>query len=151
MQPSGHTDPGLGEIAKHGSWLYWVAALSLVNVILIAFKAEFGFAISMGFTDMMTAAGTSVGGGAQVVTIVVSLFAIAVMAVLGYFACRGAVWAFIIGLVLLVGDTLLLLLGGIDAIISIAIHVWAIVSLVIGLRLAIARQNTQPAPPPPAP
>ncbi len=146
--PPSHTKgEAIPEVARHASWLYWVAALSLANIVLILIGANVGFAISLGLTDFLAAMGNEAGGGFKAVTMAVSLAVIAFMGVLGYFACRGAVWALVVGLVVLVLDTVLLFLAGVDAIISIAIHVWAIISLGMGLKAALSLGQGQPVAP----
>jgi len=146
-QPDVSKNKPVPEVAKHASWLYWVAALSLANIVLILFNANVGFAISLGLTDFLAVVGQSAGGGFKTAAMVMSLALIAFMGVLGYFACRAAVWAIVTGLVVLVLDTGLLLMSGVDALISVAIHVWAIISLVMGLRAAIAYRSQPRAVP----
>jgi hypothetical protein len=70
----------------------------------------------------------------------------AIIWMLGWYACRAQMWAIIAGIVVLVLDTLLLLLFGVDAIISIAIHIWAIVSLFLALK-AVKGGAVADAPP----
>jgi len=68
--------------------------------------------------------------------VVFTVLMIVLLAVLGFFACRGQVWAFVVGIAILGLDTLLLLIGLPDALLSVAFHVWAVVSLIGGLRAA---------------
>lgn len=125
-------------IASGGSWLYWVAGLSLISIIAQMSGSDFGFALSLGIAEVIAAVGKNLGGAAAIVGGVVSIGMVVVLGVLGYFACKGAVWALVCGIVILGLDTLLLLLGLPQSIISIALHVWAVWSLIRGMQAARA-------------
>lgn len=55
--------------------------------------------------------------------------------VFGVFACKRHVWAFIVGMVLYAGDTLLTMLLGLW--LGVAFHAWVLFSLFVGVKAAI--------------
>jgi len=131
--PPSATDPRLTPSA---SWLYWVAGLSAVNTVIHASGGTMTFSMGLGLTQYLSGIGNVLGPMAKTITIVASVVVIVILALLGYMACRGAVWAFIAGIVILILDTLLLIPVASTAWLSIAFHIWAIVSLFMGLKIA---------------
>lgn len=125
-----------GKIKGGGSWLYWVAAMSAFNMIAVMANWDFQFSIGLGFTSLVGYLAKNGGPAAVTVTTMFTGLVIVLLAALGYYACRGQIWAFVVGIIVLVGDTLLLLLGLPDTAISVAIHVWAVISLIGGARAA---------------
>lgn len=121
-------------VRQAGSWLYWVAGMSAFNFIADLANWNFQFSLGLGVTAISGYFAKSGGAIVQTMGTVFTLVTIALMALLGFFACQGQKWAFIAGIVLLGLDTLLLLFGGVDMIIGIAIHIWAIVSLIMGMK-----------------
>lgn len=81
------------------------------------------------------------GALATTIAIAASAVMVAILCLLGYMACRGAVWAFVAGIVVLSLDTLLLVPFASTQWLSIAFHIWAIVSLVGGLNTARGIQS----------
>jgi hypothetical protein len=134
------------EVARHANWLYWVAVLSVANIVLLYMGTDVGFAVSLGVSDILVYLGKETGGSFQTVSVMAGVVMAAIIWMLGWYACRAQMWAIIAGIVVLGLDTLLLLLGGVDAIISIAIHVWAIVSLFLALK-AVKDGPVADAPP----
>jgi len=135
--------PDKTRLRMSGSWLYWVAGVSLVNMIVEATGSETHFALGLGVTSVAGYIGSQSGGTVQGIAIAFTLVTCALLIFFGYQACRGHVWSFGAGIVALVLDTLLLFIGGTTAIISIIFHVWAIFSLVNGLKLAVQLQKMQ--------
>lgn len=95
------------------------------------------FSMGLGLTQYLSGIGNTLGPMAKTITIVASAVVIILLAFLGYMACRGSVWAFIAGIVILILDTLLLVPFYQTSWLSIAFHIWAIVSLFMGLKLAM--------------
>ena len=106
--------------------------------------SEWGFALSMGFTDI--AAYFAAESAAVYKTVFIWIAAAVIFGIvgLGWQACEGKAWAFIVGIVVLLMDSALLLIGGVDSIISIAFHLWACWCLFSGVR---ALNATNAAPP----
>ena len=124
------------KLRSGGSWLYWVAGFTAFNFISGIANFNIQFSMGLGFTELAGYLVRSGGTASATVGTVFTVFAILLLVALGYFACRGQVWAFIVGIVVLGLDTLLLLFGLPDSLLSIAFHVWAVVSLIGGLRVA---------------
>lgn len=125
-----------GKIKGGGSWLYWVAAMSAFNLIAAMANWDFQFSLGLGVTSVVSYLAKNGGMAATTVGTVFSGLVIVLLAALGYYACRGQIWAFIVGIIVLTLDTLLLLVGLPDSAISVAIHVWAVISLIGGARAA---------------
>lgn len=137
MQPNvpnpGGADPRLTPSA---SWLYWVAALSAINTVIQMSGGQWSFSLGLGVTQVLTMAADSLGAMAKTVSIAISAVVVILLATFGYMASRGAIWAFIAGIVVLGLDTLLLFLAPAEMWLSIAFHIWAVISLITGLNTA---------------
>jgi hypothetical protein len=124
---------GVSPMVKGGaSWFYWIGALSVINAVLGLSGASIQFIFGLGITEIFTAighqGGTTGGAAALVATLVVA----GVFAIFGYFAGQGQKWAFIVGMLLYLGDGLLLLPAGL--ILSAAFHLWALFRMFMGYR-----------------
>jgi hypothetical protein len=129
-------DPELDQRIRSGaSWFYWVAALSVINSILLMTGAGFGFAVGLGFTAITD----QVLAGSPPIAMVVSIFCSAVIAAFGFFAIKRHAWAFIVGLLILLIDTGLCVL--VQSWISVAFHAWAIVSIFMAFRASRAARG----------
>lgn len=112
-----------------GDWFFWVAGLSIVNAVLLLIHAPFGFFFGLGVADFALRLGI---GGYLGVTFVAS----AVVALCGFFARRGARWAFLVGMVLYVLDALVCL--GLKEYLEIAAHAYALFRIFQGFQAAQA-------------
>ena len=133
-----------GQVVQAGRWLYWVAALSVVNFVLILVGSEWGLALSMGFTDLVAMLTNEVEGIAKPIVMAFAGVVILGIAGLGWQACEGKLWAFVVGIVVILLDTLILLPYGVDGLISIGFHLYATWCLFTGIR---ALKSTNAAPP----
>ena len=144
---SAETPSELGELVAKihsgASWFYWIAALSVVNSVLIASGADWNFFIGMGITqivDGMAAgiAGELEGNAAMIVTaiaLVVSISIAGMFAGMGFFSKRRHIWAFVLGMILYAGDGLLFLL--LQDWMSFGFHIFALFCLFSGLKAAL--------------
>jgi hypothetical protein len=128
-------------MASCAAWLYWVGGLSILNSVIAMFGGDWQFSLGLGITSIVGYVAHDMGSAAKVIGLGVTLVASILLFLFGYQAARGHVWAFIAGIAVLALDTILLLLGGSAAILSIVFHAWAIYSLVVGLRLAVKLQQ----------
>jgi hypothetical protein len=100
------------------NWFYWIAALSAVNAVVALMGSNWGFAIGLGISQVMTAIATELQKdvtASNVVTItlwVLSFAAIAFIAGCGNFARRPSTVAFVVGIAIFGLDTLIFLLAG---------------------------------------
>ena len=139
-------------ILRDANWLWWIAALSLVNPVLIHSGSDTSFAIGLGFTLIVDA----LLQGLKFVAFAIDLLAIGTIFALGWFARQGRLWAFVTGIILYAIDALIYL--PIQAWMAIGFHVLAIVFLCRGaknLHAAIKAAKVGPplmagAPPPAA-
>jgi hypothetical protein len=129
-------DPELDHRIRSGaSWFYWVAALSVINSVLLMTNVGFGFAVGLGLTTITDVALAN----KPAIALVISILCSGVIALFGYFAIKRHVWAFIVGLLMLLLDTGLCVL--IQSWISVAFHVWAIVSIFMAFRASRAARG----------
>lgn len=118
--PAGPGEFELEQKLRSGaSWFYWMAALSVINSLMV--NQGWGFAIGMGITRQMDYELPF----AAAVTF--SVVASGIIALFGFFGIKRHLWAFIVGMILLALDTGLTVLQ--QAWISVAFHVWALVSI----------------------
>jgi hypothetical protein len=104
----------LAELEKRmksgGSWFFWIAGLSLINSIAVFSGSEYGFIVGLSITQILDHLLQGVGGNARIIALVLDVLAAGVFVLFGVFACKRHVWAFIVGMVLYAGDTLLTML-----------------------------------------
>jgi hypothetical protein len=137
------------EVMSGASWFWWIAALSLINTVLIHTGSDTSLAIGLGFTLIVDAMFQEV----KLVAFVIDALALATVCGLGFFARKGYVWAFVVGIVLYSLDALIYL--GMQAWLGVAIHAFALFYMFRGaLRLRAAlKAAAEPPPvlaPPPA-
>lgn len=128
-------------ILSDANWLWWIAALSLVNTVLTHTGSETSFAVGLGFTLIADA----VFRDLPAVALAIDLVAIGTITALGWFARRGQLWAFVTGAGLYALDTLIFI--PLQAWIAVGFHVVAVCFLVrgaINLHRAIRHARTLP-------
>ncbi len=137
-------------VKSGADWFLWIAGLSAVNVISIMSGSGFGFIISLAVTDLISGIGSELGkssgglgGAAFGISAVLNLVVIGLFVVFGLFARKGHVWAFITGIVFYAVDSLLCALGG--QWLMLAFHAWAMFSIVLGMRSALALRRPNAA------
>ena len=137
-------DPELAARVKSGvSWLYWIAALSLVNSVATLVGANFHFFIGLGITDVIDAFGMGFGNGGKVMAFVLDLVAAGILVILGVFANKYHGWAALVGIALLALDAVIVALAALASgegsiWISFGFHVWAIVMIFRGYQASRA-------------
>jgi len=96
---------------------YWIAALSVINSLVLQFGGDSYFVVGLASTLMVDSIVVEVAGsmteGAMIVKLIglaISIFIAAIFAVLGFIAGKGKRWAFITGMVLYGLDAVLMLL-----------------------------------------
>jgi hypothetical protein len=82
--------PGVSSAAR---WFWWIAALSLVNTILIHSGSETSFLVGLGFTLIADVVFKSV----KAVAFGIDAIAIIFFFLMGRYALRGHLWAFVLG------------------------------------------------------
>jgi hypothetical protein len=122
------------QLLTSASWLYWVAGMSLLNLVTAASGFHYMNGMGLGITFLLGHAGRRFGSIWLSMSVGVSVVVIILLCLFGYLASKGFVWAFIAGITALVLDSLLLIPA--HSFISLAIHIFAICSLFVGLKLA---------------
>ena len=125
-------------IKSGGSWFYWIAALTLINSVSAFCGGEWGFYLGFAAIQALDFAVTETSMLVRGIVLSFDLFVAIGFGALGVFAHRKHTWAFVVGAVFYGLDSLLTLLavffGG--SIIGLALHAWALVSLILGAKAA---------------
>jgi hypothetical protein len=98
-------------------WFYWIAALSVINSLLIFVGSSFGFLLGLGVTEFIatiidSAKLNPLSGVVTFVGIGAELFIAGMFAAFGYYASQGKTWAFMTGLTIYGLDALFSLYFG---------------------------------------
>ena len=120
------------------TWFYWIAALSLINSVVILMGAEWSFIIGLGITQFVDGVAGSIAqeAGAEAAPIIkatafaVDFIVAAFFVVFGIFAVKRQAWAYIMGMALYAADALLFLAAG--DMLSIAFHGFALFCILSG-------------------
>jgi hypothetical protein len=153
----------LEERTKSGAhWFYWIAALSLITSIVALSGSNWGFFASLGMTRIVDAIAAQVahntGSAVKIIAFVFDLVAIGIFAGLGYLASKRLTWAFVVGMVLYLLDSVILIVVGEGSSVwlSVAFHAFVLYSVFGGYKActqlaALDREATLAPPPPYAP
>jgi len=126
-------------------WFYWIAALSMINSLVVIIGGNFHFVIGLGITSLVDAVAKRVGSAGNMLDIVINGFVAGVFALFGYFGTKAQKWAFLVGMGLYAADGLLLLgvkdyngiwmLGG-EEYLSLGFHAYALYAIYRGYEAA---------------
>ncbi len=129
-------------------WFYWVAALSVLNSIIMLFNGSWGFLFGLSGTQFVDALAVGIAQEAgegifliKAVGFAVSAAVAGLFALIGRMALQGRTWAFALGTVFFSFDAFLSLVF--QDYLGLAFHAWVLFSLVMGARAcyALARQE----------
>jgi uncharacterized membrane protein len=97
-------------VRSGANWFIWIAGLSLVNSVLFAIGSNWAFFLGLGATQFVDAFGKEIitGTTGQVLALVVDVLIAGIFVGIAAVSRNGVVWAFIVGMVLIVIDALLL-------------------------------------------
>lgn len=115
------------------NWFYWIAALSVLNTVLVLFATDWMMLVGLGVTYVGAWFFSEMGVLGVLLTIGSTAFVAAFFALLGYFARQRKTWAFVLGIVLYAADGLIFLVF--QDWLSLAFHVYVIYSIWRGFRL----------------
>jgi hypothetical protein len=139
-------------VKSGGNTFYWIAALSVINSVILAFGGGTYFVV--GLATALFVGGVAIGVGqaspdlaliAKVIGLVLSTVIAGIFAIFGYFAGKGQRWAFITGMVLYAVDGLLMLVFA-DWL-GIAFHLYFLWLLFGGLQALTRLEKLAPAHP----
>ena len=134
---------------KNGAnWFYWIAALSVINSMIILLGGEISFIVGLGLTQIVDAIAwefkNSGGMNLDVVFFLVSLFISGVFALFGYFSRKMMMGIYVTGMILYALDGLIFFLVG-DWL-SIGFHVFVLFSLYGGLKALKVINDSRQSP-----
>ena len=126
-------------IKSCGSWFYWIAALTLINSVVAFFGSEWGFFLGFSVLQGLDFAVSEASGVVRGVVLAFDVVVAVGFGALGIVARRCYVWPFAIGVVLYGLDSALTLLAVFfdGSIVAVALHGWALVSLILGITAVI--------------
>ncbi len=140
--PTGQPAP-ISDLAKQGqlvrsgaNWFIWIAGLSLVNSVLFVAGSNWAFFLGLGATQFSDAFGKEIitGTTGEVVALIVDVVIAAIFVGLGLMSRKGALWSFIVGMVLIVLDALLLV--WVQDWAAVAFHALALFFVIRGFQAA---------------
>lgn len=126
-------------VKSGASWFYWIAALSIINSVILLANGEWSFIFGLGATQIVD--GLALGfiesapdlqSVAVAVAFIANLTIVTIFALFGFFARKSNPWAFWVGMVLYGLDGLLFLLFA--DYLSFGFHVFALWGMYGGLR-----------------
>ncbi len=123
------------QVESGAKWFYWVAALSMVNTVILLVGGEISFIFGLGITQLVDGVAIvlaeDLGTAVTIAAFVFNLLTTGFVAFLG-FKARNHRWAFNVGMVLYILDALLFVLF--QDWLSLAFHGYVLVSLFKGLK-----------------
>lgn len=133
------------------TWFWWIAGLSIVNSLIMVSGGKWNFVIGLAITQFIDAIAQllakelSPSGGAVITAFGLALSAVVagMFVLFGFFARKGMLWSFIVGMVIYAFDGLIFLWLG--SWLSVGFHAFALFGLYNGLKAARALQSTAPA------
>jgi len=124
------------KIKTGGTWLYWIAGLSILNSIVILTGSNWGFVLGLTLTQgidfVCRSIAPDLGWAIKIGALALNLAIAGFIVALGAFARRRQKWPFVAGLVLYGVDTLLTLFLG--NWLGVLWHAWALTCIIIGLK-----------------
>ncbi len=128
-----------GKLKGGASWFYWVAALSIINSVIVLANGNWSFLFGLGATQIVDGLVVGVVAEAPNMANVARFFGFGLILLIsglyvtfGWFANKRKRWAFIVGMVLYGLDSLILL--PVADYLGFAFHIWVLFGLFGGLR-----------------
>ena len=110
------------------NWFLWIAGLSLANSLSAVAGSHFRFIVGLGLTQIID----HLAGSARAAAMVLDVIAAGIFIGFGMLGRKRQEWAFIVGMILYVLDSLLFVLA--KDVVSIAFHLLALFYLYRGLK-----------------
>lgn len=124
----------LAKVKSGAGWFYWVAGLSLVNTISALTGSDWRFIIGTGLTEIFNEVGKHVGSGGKMVVLALDAVFLGTLIVLGVFAGKRHLWAFVLGMLIYAGDALIYVLA--QEWFGVAFHAFVVYCMFIGFQAA---------------
>ena len=120
--------------ASGANWFYWIAGLTLVTSLIGLLGGSWGFALSLGITQVIDGlalyATESFGEAPKVIAIVLDILITAMFVGFGYLANKRHMWAYLTGMIVFLLDSLISI--AIYDLLGIIIHGFALVMMIRG-------------------
>jgi hypothetical protein len=119
-------------------WFWWIAGLSVVNIVLFQVGSETSFVVGLG----MTAVSDAIFSQLKIVGFAIDAIILGFFALMGLQAQRGKLWAFYVGTIVYMLDAFVY--AAVDDWMSVAFHCLALFYLVksaLALRVALKSEN----------
>ena len=123
------------------NWFYWIAGLSAFSCLLILIGSPYISALTLGCTEFLVAIGQEIPEAA-IAAAIAGVLIIGVYVLLGYLSNKGYRWAYIVGIILLLLDTLLLLWA--QDFFGVAFHALVLYYLIVGVIASFKLQKLAP-------
>jgi hypothetical protein len=118
------------------NWFFWIAALSLVNSVIVVMEGNWSFLAGLGVTQFIDglAQGLSIrlGAAATVFALILDVAAAGVLVMFGLLARQRYSWAFVLGMILYALDGLLFVI--LRDWLGLAFHAYALFCIYRGFR-----------------
>lgn len=125
---------------KNGaSWFYWIAALSIVNSLIVMSGSQMNFVVGLGITQIIDALGRYLGSMGNIVSLCLNLVIAGIFFSFGIFANKGHKIAFIVGMALYALDGLLFIVA-MDWL-GFGFHIFALFCMYGGLSASIKHKK----------
>jgi hypothetical protein len=124
-------DEAEAKMRGHISWLYWIAGLTLVNIAYIYFDSDYFMVAGLGLDSFLASYVATSEEGFYSTQRYLGIAFVAYFVFSAYLAQQKNIGAVIAAIVLYTADTALFATVYFD-VMSLAFHVWATVSLVLG-------------------
>jgi len=129
------------------NWFFWVAGLSLITSMILLFGGNVNFVVGLAVTMIISlvaaAAEQNVDASTALIIKAIAFVACAgaagVFAGFGYFARRGHIWAFVVGMLLYLLDGLIYL--AMSDLLSVGFHAYVLFCLFQGCKAARTLNN----------
>ncbi len=144
----GITDLGVQEfqirqrVQSGASWFIWIAALSIINAIILTTGGNFHFIFGLGITDLVAAVATKLPSGGVVAAWVINIIIAGVFALFGKYGRDAKKWAFYAGMVLYLLDAGLVMMF--QDWLGLAFHAYAMFRIYGGVKAATELEDMKP-------
>ena len=130
----GHHAELSARFASGANWFYWIAGLTLVTSLIGLLGGSWGFALSLGITQVIDGLALyvtdSLGEAPKVIAIVLDILITAMFVGFGYLANKRHMWAYLTGMIVFLLDSLISI--AIYDLLGIIIHGFALVMMIRG-------------------
>ena len=132
-------------VKRGANWFVWIAALSVVNAIIVMSGEKTHFLMGLGITTFVDAIAQQAGSGGLFLEIALNGFAVGAFLLFWNFARKAQSWAFIVGMTIYALDGVLLL--AFKDIPGVAFHGFALYSIYRGMKCVPILQKLRAALP----